>query len=506
MAITVTLYSFNKRENSTKRPTSGGTDYSCILIDETSLMSPTFKLEIGSNPIAKNYCYVSDFDRYYFIEDVTSNQGFWYITCKEDVMASYRGTIGASSHYVLRAASAYDDTITDAMYPAKVGQSSDHTLSGSVLSWSSGHSYIVGITGFSGQITTRQTGSVTYYQFNDKALYWFIYYLMHDLNTYCNIADQEYSDPGVQEALINPIQYIVSCIALPIPIQDGSSGRENWDQLSSTYGIDFGYYNCPRSAIFKTTDCDVRLVPRAATVRESADVSIPKHPQASTRGVYLNGAPYSDYIFHCACWGDIPIDPAALINSDYLHYEIQYDVCQGNGRLLVSPKGTSSYPFPNILYSGYAQVGVPIQITQAIVNPYANAMQNVTNLNAAEGAALGTASGVISMNASGLADYNTATVKLVYDQVIMKYPSALNSGSNGSMLSFVDTYKCYLTARFYRIVDENLTELGRPLYQVKRIDTLSGYILCQGADVPITGTQAEAQAINAYMNSGFFYE
>lgn len=498
MAITVTLYSFNKRENSTKRPTSGGTDYSCILIDETSLMAPTFKLEIGSNPIAKNYCYVADFDRYYFISDITSNQGFWYITCKEDVMASYRGTIGSSSHYVLRAASAYDDTITDAMYPAKVGQSSSHTLSGSVLSWSSGHSYILGITGYSSQLSTNQTGSVTYYQFNDKALYWFIYYLMHDLNTYCNISDQEYSDPGVQEALINPIQYVVSCIALPIGMQT------SWPRLTS--GIDFGYYNCPNSAIFKT-DCDVRLVPRAATVTESAEVSIPKHPQASTRGVYLNGAPYSDYIFHCACWGDIPIDPAALINVDYLYYQIQYDVCQGNGRLIISPKGSSTYPISNILYSGYAQVGVPIQITQAIVNPYANSMQYVTDLNAAEGAALGTASSMVTgMNASGLADYNQATVKLVYDQVVMKYPSALNSGSNGSMLSFVDTYKCYLTGKFYRIVDENLTELGRPLYQVKQINTLSGYILCQGADVPITGTQEEAIAINAYMNSGFFYE
>ena len=55
MAITVTLYSFNKRENSTKRPSSGGTDYSCTLIDNTSLMNPTFKLSIASNPIGKNY-------------------------------------------------------------------------------------------------------------------------------------------------------------------------------------------------------------------------------------------------------------------------------------------------------------------------------------------------------------------------------------------------------------------------------------------------------------------
>ena len=43
MAITVKLYTFSKRENSTKWP-SGGTDYSCTLIDDTSLMNPTFKI------------------------------------------------------------------------------------------------------------------------------------------------------------------------------------------------------------------------------------------------------------------------------------------------------------------------------------------------------------------------------------------------------------------------------------------------------------------------------
>ena len=81
MAITVKLYHFEKRENSTKRPSDSGTSYSCTMIDETSLMTPTFKLELGSNPIGKNYCYVDDFNRYYFITDVTTSQGFWYISC-----------------------------------------------------------------------------------------------------------------------------------------------------------------------------------------------------------------------------------------------------------------------------------------------------------------------------------------------------------------------------------------------------------------------------------------
>ena len=504
MAITVTLYSFTKRENSTKRPTSGGTDYSCVLIDETSLMNPTFKLEIGSNPIGKNYCYVSDFNRYYFVTDISSNQNFWYITCTCDVLATYKTPIGTQSHYVLRSASSYDEYITDGLYPAKCGMGGDHAESGSILAWGTQHCYIVGITGYSQDIRKCQTGSVTYYQMNDAALYNFIYYLMHDISQWCDIQAQGYDDPGVQEALINPIQYIVSCITLPIAMNPyaGNAALE-WTAANH---VDFGYYTWNMAGPVTTPAPKAYIVPMGATIKESADITIHKHPQASTRGKYLNGAPYSDYMFHCGPWGDIPIDPAALIDAEKLHYEILYDVCQGNGRLQISPY-SSSVTWPNILYSGYAQVGVPIQLAQAIINPYAASFQYEADYNAAEGAALGTASSmVLGMNASGLADYQTNTTKIIYDATVSKYPTAHSVGSNGSMLSFVDQYKCFLNHHWYTVVDENLTELGRPLYQVKQINTLSGYILCQGADAQIPGTQEEAQKINAYVNSGFFYE
>lgn len=495
MAITVNLYSFSKRENSTKRPTSGATSYSCTLIDDTSLMNPIFKLEIGSNPIGKNYCYVPDFDRYYFISNIRSYQNFWYIECKCDVLASYRNTIGAQTHYVIRAASEYDEYITDAMYPAKTKMSGNHVESGSVMAWGSQHSYIVGITGYSEDILTAQTGSVTYYQMNDAALYNFIRYLMHDITQWCDIQAQGYDDPGVQEALINPIQYIVSCLGLPIAMQSG------WTTATR---IDFGYYTWNMSG--PASGAVTKIVPRAATISESANISIHKHPQASTRGIYLNGAPYSDYMFHCGPFGDIPIDPAALIDADQLHYEILYDICQGGGRLQISPYA-ESVTWPNILYSGYAQVGVPIQLSQAIINPYLATMTNIQDMTAAESTALSTAPAIVTgFNASGVADLGAQKAKIVYDATVSKYPTAINSGSNGSMLSFVDQYKCFLNHHWYTVVDENLAEIGRPLYQMKQLNTLTGYVLCQNADAAIIGTQEEAQQINAYLNSGFFME
>ena len=71
---------------------------------------------------------------------------------------------------------------------------------------------------------------------------------------------------------------------------------------------------------------------------------------------------------------------------------------------------------------------------------------------------------------------------------------------------FDNNYGCYLSYKYFTVVDENLAEIGRPLCQTKQISTLSGYILCQNADAQITGTQDEADKINGYLNSGFFYE
>ena len=66
MAITINLYSFTKRENSTKQPTTVGVSAECIMMDETSLMNPVFKLSLAANPIGCNYAFVSDFQRYYY--------------------------------------------------------------------------------------------------------------------------------------------------------------------------------------------------------------------------------------------------------------------------------------------------------------------------------------------------------------------------------------------------------------------------------------------------------
>ena len=62
-----------------------------------------------------------------------------------------------------------------------------------------------------------------------------------------------------------------------------------------------------------------------------------------------------------------------------------------------------------------------------------------------------------------------------------------------------------MNAKFYNIVNEDLQDRGRPLCQRKRINTLSGFVQVQDADIALPATQNEQNAIRAYMEGGFFY-
>lgn len=60
---------------------------------ESSIISPSFLIE-HSNPSGFNYCYISDFGRYYFITNITSvRTGIWRIDCAVDVLMSFQTEI-----------------------------------------------------------------------------------------------------------------------------------------------------------------------------------------------------------------------------------------------------------------------------------------------------------------------------------------------------------------------------------------------------------------------------
>lgn len=498
MSLSAIFLPLAKRENSTRQPTqaelSNGVTANCVLMDDTSLMNPTLKVHWPTNaaPHHYNYCYISDFGRYYFVSDVTSSQGFWYFTCICDVLATYKTAIGSSQHYVLRSASASDPYIIDTSYITKASESStrvigqvydEGTLIGNdPFGWDNGHSYVLGVISPSYNYE-YQFGAITYYWLSASELTTFLSFVYNNIEAWSGIATGTYS-AAVQQALLNPMQYVASCIALPF--NKPSSGPTD----NTIY---FGYYH------FNPTTGFAPIYVQHSTVVKHLNVefTIAKHPQASSRGIYMNSSPYTSYTLHLGPFGDIPLDPALLVDESVLSVDLGVDVAEGAGRVIVKGKTTG-----NILYHGSAQVGVRINMSQYQYDPLGqttNLMSGVVNtVGAAGSAAMG--------NISALSTAITTPITTVENAMRLKYPTIIGGGEAGSFLTFHDFDSCYLNCKFYWAVEENQQELGRPLYAKRTINTLSGFILCTGADVLIAGTQEESIKVNTYLNTGFYYE
>lgn len=66
------------------------------LYDSTSVTNPVLKVSGGPSKIANyNYVYIPDFNRYYYITDFTVENGYILVSCKVDVLMSYKTSIGA---------------------------------------------------------------------------------------------------------------------------------------------------------------------------------------------------------------------------------------------------------------------------------------------------------------------------------------------------------------------------------------------------------------------------
>ena len=227
--MNIYLFNFPKRPNSTKRPAdlSAGTLYACTLIEDTSILTPRIEIKAPVNDIVydKNYAYIPDLGRYYFITDIVYTIGLWEITLDVDVLATYKDTIGASTQYVLRSASEYNGEVIDSAYPANTDPDVEIVTSTSTIFGSNPQPYyIVGIIGGLGTFTgspdisalyaDAYNGSVVYYMLEPNQLYELVMSMLESVDLY-QIDATEISKP-LQRQLINPIQYIHSIKCVPV--------------------------------------------------------------------------------------------------------------------------------------------------------------------------------------------------------------------------------------------------------------------------------------------------
>lgn len=461
--------SFQKMINSTKQPSAAGRSITCRLKDNCSVINPIFLLT-GYN-LSDNY--VKWGSRYYFIDDIVivGNELAEY-HCSTDVLATYKTQIGGSSQYVLRAASTFNGSIADNFYPITANKNTSRSSVANGFIFPAAGTYVFGIQGKN--TGSNAFGSTTYYCMD-------VYNASDFMNEIFNGANTEYDAASVEAAsglpekvytsIINPQQYIVSCMFLPFEYESVGS--------TSTSDIQLGWYDFNGEALIFNPSYDA-----LPTIEKTFNLS--KHPQ-NARGVYMNNAPFTQYTLSYMPFGEIPLPADLLVNETSINTKLIVDVITGQGTLKVySGNGI-------LLESRSAQIGVPIAISGGIYDT------SVTGAigNAVKGSVLGSAIAGLKKKLP-FGDIKETIAEAEQTATLS------TSGSNGA-LDYLE-YDIVLQSVFALVANDDNTQHGRPLCEVKTINTLSGYIACLKPDLDSVGTRTEKEAIMNFMESGFYYE
>lgn len=454
----ITVYNFAKEPNSTKQPANGaGRTITCVLKEDCSMMSPVFLL----NGWQTTDNYVKWGSRYFWIEDIIikSNDHAEY-HCKEDVLASFKASIGASSQYITRSSKAYTPNLIDSKYPVLTSFVRTETKLQTLHSSMMGDGfYVVGIQ--NGKSSSN--GGISYYamtqaQFNNFVEYMYSGTWLDTTETNVTIA--------LQKELINPMQYVSSIIWYPFSF-NMFTGMTNevvkfgwWEGSSSVTGV---------------------LLPAGAFVNSwNEQLSLPRHSEAASRGSYLNSQPFTRHTLFCYSFGQIPIDAMQFGDSPSIIVQITVDLSTGDAKLSINDANA------NNLQITYGKMGQQIQISQirqSLISPITNIVSGAVGL--AYGNAVGYGQGIISAVESMM-------------------PQAERSGGNDSRLWYLKVPT--ILTECHAIASEDKAHLGRPLCVRGTVSSYDGYIEIENADIEFACNFSELEEIKSFMESGFYYE
>ena len=114
MSFTVTLYVSGSPVEKIGKSLSSGSDFSCELKDDTSILNPKIKIYSTSNLSGFNYMYISEFGRYYYINDISSpRNNEWDISAHVDVLETYKDGILTNSAVIRRQQNQYNLYLDD---------------------------------------------------------------------------------------------------------------------------------------------------------------------------------------------------------------------------------------------------------------------------------------------------------------------------------------------------------------------------------------------------------
>lgn len=463
--IQARFYKYSKRDNSTARPAdSAGLVYNITLKEDTNINAPDLILYLGRSAAPDyNYVYIPSLKRYYFIDSWTYiEHANWLASCTVDVLATYKYDIGQQVEYVVRSASRRDGTIPDLLYPATndvitQAVTVQSPFNDGSLTINDG-CFIVGIDSYDAIY-----GSVDYYILTGNDVSDLCAWLMNDFIQSGGFSTVD-ATIALQRSLVNPMQFIKSCIWYPIPYSTMSALGVQVTLTVFAYSTGLTAYKLQNNAVY---DMPVINITRL------------NHPQYNDHGQYMNCSPFTSLMLKLPPFGMIQLDPTVINAAGTVRVDMHVDLITGK----VLAEVISGVSTVNRLST---QLGVPIQLSQVTRN-YIGAVTS----------AAGAVSSLLRMDFIGAANG-------IGNAVQQAAPKVNSIGSNGGFADLTGDIELIYT--FYMQADINNENHGKPLMQRVQLGTLSGYMEVESADIIIDCTAEERLRIVNYLEGGFYYE
>lgn len=452
---------FSKRRNSTKQPT-GGTVYDVKLKAGCSVENPVFLID-GIN---LNVNYAQWNGSYYFIDDIIlGNNNIYEIHCSIDVLATFKTVIGASTQFVERAASDYDDMVIDDMLSASQEIKATHRNETINSRWSTPGCYI---------IRTFSRLGVRYYGYND----------LHDITGILNNNAFGITDNNLT-ALVQTIganlfdvsAYVSNVMWLPVALSDlaGTDGQH----------VAAGFW------VF--TDYTAKLI-TGKQVTKSGTLNMPANSYSDFRA---HDPRYSRYEVYLPGVGVIGLP--AIYSNKQIDYIATLDVTTGNVTYKLYSVAAANTQSLIGSYSGQLGVQIPYSTSRIDVGSIA---QTLLSPPSGIGQA-GTAGGFGGAIASGVGwAVNTA---FNVSRATLEPETSINSIC-GNMSDIINNPGIIVSVTNFNCKEFLTNEAGRPLYEHRVINTLQGFVKCSCPSLANIGLTSEKDAINNYLSSGFYYE
>lgn len=464
---------FSKRKNSTKQPT-GGTSLTVTLKEGTSIEKPTFL--VSGNLFSINY--IQAFGHYYFVDDVTSvRNGLTQISCSMDVLATYKTNIGSYNAYVERAADAiyYDVMYPDTHVAIKNEEEIHSTVFSSTFIWLWSGLYVVSVLNNLGS----GAGFTTYYIMDTGNLKLLAEYLNQDWGA--GAADLL---GFLQANFLHTADAVISCKWVPFSIVSIPGSGVSYETLKvgtdviNIGGVDVKGYRVTASSLVAETEMTLAI--------------------PHVYNDFRKAAPYTSGKLYIPMYGFVDFNPLDFSKNDTIYADVFADWVTGDTTVLLRDDTIANNG--KIIASYTYNSGVDCPIGQAAAN-VSGFMTSGLGLAASTALAIGSSGATAVAGGFGavVSGMNTLSNAVV--------PTMSVRGNQGGR-SLAEASTDFIITLVIKHTSDPLLCIcqGRPVMGYLTLGNFTGYVKCLNASIDIPGMASEKDAVNDFLNSGFYYE